>query len=72
MAWVQAAEGENEVWAEGSERAGHRLGWQLALYLGWQERRAGQRTSKGAFSEGRRGWEGLLIPGWCQKAAGRR
>ena len=68
MAWVQAAEGG----VEDSERVGQRLGWQLALYLGLQEHREGQRTSKGAFSEGRKGWEGLLIPGWCQKAAGRR
>lgn len=68
MAWEQAAEGRVTV----RLGRGHRLGWQLVLYLGWQEDREGQRTSKGAFYEGRRGWQGLLIPGWCQKAAGKR
>jgi len=35
-------------------RGGQRMGWQLVLYLGLQEYREGQRTSKGTFLEGRK------------------
>lgn len=68
VAWVQAAEGG----VEDSEWVGRRLGWQLALYLGLQEHREGQRTSKGAFSEGRKEGVGRapysrLVPKSCRK-----
>lgn len=65
--WVQAAEGEG---VSVGLRGGHRMGWQLVLYLGLQEHREGQRTSKGTFFEGRkegRAPHSRLVPKSCRK-----
>jgi len=56
-------------------RGGQRMGWQLVLYLGLQEYREGQRTSKGTFLEGRkeegrkegRAPHSRLVPKSCRK-----
>lgn len=49
-------------------RGGQRMGWQLVLYLGLQEYREGQRTSKGTFLEGRKeGRAGSSFPVGAKK-----
>lgn len=66
VALLQAAEGQDKGWAEGVSRLGTGRA-RASLYLGLQEHREGQRTIKGAFSEGRRGGKDSSFPVGAKK-----